>query len=113
MSWWTVTIRCASASSAPVKRNGLAVEENLPGVGLMHPGDDLGERRLAGAVLADEAADAAGRDGEVDAAQRADRREALHEPRHSSSGAVDSPASRDPRGCGLRGAGSCVMNGRA
>ena len=43
----------------------------------VHAGDDLGERRLAGAVLADEAANAARDDRKVDAAQRLHRAEPL------------------------------------
>ena len=46
----------------------------------VHAGDDLGERRFAGAVLADEAADATRRDREIDAAKGADRGETTRQP---------------------------------
>src|SRR5271163_4693821 len=50
------------------------------GVRRMHAGDDLGECRLAGAILADEAANLRGGDRKIDAAKRADRREAVRQP---------------------------------
>src|SRR5919201_960343 len=51
------------------------VEDDLALVWLMDPGEDLDERRLAGAVVADERDDLVGEDGEVRAAQRADAAE--------------------------------------
>ena len=46
----------------------------------MHAGDDLGERRTASSILADEAANLPGGDRKIDAAKREDRREALRQP---------------------------------
>ena len=43
----------------------------------MHAGDDLAERRLAGAVLADERVDRAASDGERHARERLDAAEVL------------------------------------
>ena len=46
----------------------------------MHAGDDLHQRALAGAVLADETMDLAGGEREVDPAQRLDAAEGLRDP---------------------------------
>ena len=46
----------------------------------MHAGDDLHQRRLAGAVLADETMDLAGEQREVDPAKRLDAAEGLRDP---------------------------------
>jgi len=51
--------------------------------------DALDQGRLAGAVVADERGDLAGRHREVDLTQYLHRAEALLTPRISSSGAVD------------------------
>ena len=45
----------------------------------MHAGDDLHQRALAGAVLADETVDLAGGEREVDVAQRLDAAERLRD----------------------------------
>ena len=57
-----------------------AFELDRSGLRRVHAGNDLGERRLTGAVLSDEAANATRRDREIDAAKRADRREAPRQP---------------------------------
>ena len=57
-----------------------ALEEDLAGVGLVDAGQRLDQRRLAGAVVADERDDLLGVDGEARAAQRADAAEALDDP---------------------------------
>ena len=44
----------------------LAVDADLAGVGLVEAVDDVHQRRLAGAVLADDAVDDAARDDEID-----------------------------------------------
>nr|BFF10491.1 hypothetical protein GCM10025699_17940 [Microbacterium flavescens] len=49
----------------------------------MHARENLDERRLARAVLAEDAVDLAGEDLEIDAAQRVDSREGL---RHALDG---------------------------
>ena len=48
-----------------------------PEVGCEHAGHDLDQRRLAGAVVADQADDLVAADGEVDVAQRLDGAEIL------------------------------------
>ena len=58
-------------------RDLLAVEADRAVVGGVDAGDRLHQRRLAGAVVADEADDLAGVDGEVDPVQRLDRAESL------------------------------------
>ena len=52
-------------------RTGCAVEQDLAAIGLMHAAEDLHERRLAGAVLADQRRDLARIQLEVRVAQRA------------------------------------------
>ena len=59
--------------------DGLAVDEQLAGVGLVEAGEDLDQRRLAGAVLPEEAVDLPGEHVEVDTAQRARPAEALRQ----------------------------------
>ena len=54
-----------------------AVEGDRAGIGAVDAGDGLHQRRLAGAVVADQADHLAGRDGEVDAVQHVDRAKAL------------------------------------
>ena len=58
-------------------RDLLAVEADRALVGRVDAGDRLHQRRLAGAVVADEAHDLAGADGEVDPVQSLDRAESL------------------------------------
>ncbi len=73
---------------------GLGVTEPhllaLPGddalVGLVHAGENLDERRLAGPVLAEQAVHLAGPDVEVDPVERDDAREALDDVRHAEEG---------------------------
>src|SRR3954470_23726921 len=60
-----------------VQLDRLALEDDLAGVGLVHAGQRLDQRRLAGAVVADERDDLAGVDGEARAAQGADAAEAF------------------------------------
>ena len=91
----------------------LTVQMNRAGVRLVDAGDDLGERRLAGAVLADESADAARLDGEVDAAQRAARRRSSSpRSRQSSSMRATLPAQRSAISphAGIRRSGALVMS---
>ena len=94
-----------------VDRDLLAVEEDLAGVVAVDAGDALDERRLAGAVVADERHDLARAHLEVDVGQRLHRAERLREvadleewcvahewrvleraveaPRHASTAAID------------------------
>ena len=62
-----------------VDRDRLAVEEDLAGVVAVDAGDALDERRLAGAVVADERHDLAGPHLEVDIGQRLHGAERLRE----------------------------------
>ena len=57
--------------------DGLAVEHDLAAVGRLEAGQDLHERALAGAVLAQDALDGAGGDGQGDAVVGLDRAEML------------------------------------
>src|SRR5690606_7215470 len=64
-------------------RDLLAVHEDLAGVGLLEPVEDLHQRRLAGAVLADQRVDLAPLDLEVDVVVREDEPEALGDAPHT------------------------------
>ena len=55
----------------------LAVEQELARVAAVHAGDDLDQRRLAGAVLADQGVDRAGLDAQAAGAQGDDGAERL------------------------------------
>ena len=89
--------------------------ENFARVGLIEPGENFDERRLAGAVLTDERMDLGGHDREVDAVQRKRAEKALRETPDLDRGRrVSSPwpfalgpvfgsagaAPQAPRGCG-------------
>ena len=65
------------ASSGECSSTGWPSKRISPAVGLVHAGQRLDQRRLAGAVVADERDDLVGVDGEARAAQRADAAEAL------------------------------------
>ena len=62
---------------AVVDHDRLAVDADLAGIGLIEAVEDRHQRRLAGAVLADDAVDRALLDLEVDGAVGVDRTEAL------------------------------------
>ena len=62
----------AIASRGDWKRDLLAVEQHPPAVGPVEAGDDLDQRRLAGAVLAHQRMDLAGPEVERDLVERLD-----------------------------------------
>ena len=68
------------ASRAERNAHRLAVEPHRALVLGMHAGDDLHQRALAGAVLADQAVDFARGEGEIHVAQRRDAAERLGDP---------------------------------
>ena len=72
-SWWTTAMPSARAWAGPVDLDRLAVEPDRPAVGLMDAGEDLDERALAGAVLADERMDLARHEVERHVVQRLGR----------------------------------------
>ena len=61
------------------QRDGLAVESDRAGARRMHAGEDLDQRRFAGAVVADQRHDLAGVHVEVDVGQRRDGAEILRD----------------------------------
>ena len=69
---------------ASVRRAGdlhrFTVEPDRPAVGLMDAGEDLDQRALAGAVLADQRVDFTGKEVERDVVERLRRREPLGDP---------------------------------
>ena len=64
--WCTMPMPAAMASLGDWKCAQLAVDVDGAGVGLVHAVQRLHQRRLAGAVLADDRVDGAGADVEVD-----------------------------------------------
>ena len=72
--------RMAACGSA--RRTGSPCQVIVPGVGLVRSGEDLDQRRLAGAVLAEQAVHLTGADVEVDAVQRPDAGEGLDDAVH-------------------------------
>ena len=70
------------------ERRLLAVPDEGALVGLVEAGEHLDQRRLAGAVLAEQAVHLAGPDVEVDAVERPDAGELLDDPGHLQQGAA-------------------------
>ena len=75
--WCTMPMPAAMASVGLRKCADLAVDGDRALVGALHPVEDLHERRLAGAVLADDGVDRAGADPEVHVAVGHDAGEPL------------------------------------
>ena len=71
-----------AASAGPCITTGTPSMANLAGVGPMDAAEDLHQRRLARAVLADEPDDLAGRHVEVHAIERDDAGKSLGDRRH-------------------------------
>ena len=68
------------------RRDLFAAQADDTGIAREHAGDDLDQRRFAGAVLAEQRMDLAGAKREVDLLQRAHRTEALADPAHLQQG---------------------------
>ena len=93
-----------SASRTQAKATGAPSIRISPVVGGLHAGEDLHQRRLAGAVLAHERVDLAGAEVEVDAVERGDAGEALGDaegaqehPRRRMSAVLVMPAAPLPK----------------
>ena len=71
--------RRGRSAAARGRTSAAGSRRTVPDVGVMQPGHEAEERRLAGAVGADEGEELPSRDVEVDAAERRVRSEALHE----------------------------------
>ncbi len=96
-SWKTVERPACWAWTGWPNDTVFAVDLDGAGVGLVHAGEDLHQRGLAGAVLADEAEDLAGAQLEVDVVgARRCRRSCLVRPRASST--TSGTAAPDPAG---------------
>ena len=83
-SWWMMTMPFCSLSRMPWKRHSSPLKKNSPSydaVGV-HARDDLHQRGLAGAVLADQGMDLARADREADVLERLDARELLRDAAH-------------------------------
>ena len=77
VSWNTMAMPSAKASDGADSVDRLAVEQHFAGGELVHAGQRLGQRRLAGAVLADDRVDFAVLEREVDILDRGDAAEFL------------------------------------
>ena len=64
--WWTMLMPRAIASAGPGDGDGRPIEQDLALVGRGQPVQDVHERGLARAVLAEQRVDLAGADLEVD-----------------------------------------------
>ena len=103
-SWKMQTMPAALAAGGSAKRTSLPVEAHGALVRLHHAGDDLDQRRLAGAVLAQDGVDRALAAGEVDALQRPHAAIALADAGELEEGRCD-VGHRLSRGNGLPGQG--------
>jgi hypothetical protein len=95
----------------PVDGDRVALEEDLALVDRVDAGDALDQRRLAGAVVADERHHLAGGDVEVDLVERLDGAEALRDPpelqdRAVAHGAISLLLAGHPRGATRPGGSS-------
>ena len=88
-SWKMQAMPAATASCGCAKRRSLPLQHDAALVGLHHAGHDLDQRRLAGAVLAEQRVDAPRGAGEARALERAHAAIAL--------GDVDQPQDRIQR----------------
>ena len=94
-SWWMMATPARSASRTLAKRTGSPSIRISPSYVGVHAGQDLHQRRLAGAVLAHQRVHLAGAEVEVDAVERGDAGEALADAlRPQSSSAPARPAPR-------------------
>ena len=73
--WWTMLMPRVDGVGGPGDLDGLAVEQDLALVGLGEPVEDVHQRGLAGAVLAQQRVDLAGPHVEVDAVVGDDARD--------------------------------------
>ena len=80
--WWTMPKPAAMASRGEPNWTGLPSTAIVALVGPVEPGEDVHERALAGAVLAQQGVDLARPQLEVDVVVGQDAREALDDPAH-------------------------------
>ena len=93
--WCTIPIPASIASWAEPNATGLPLQQDLALVGLVEPVEDVHQRRLAGAVLAEERVHLAAADVEVDVVVGDDARELLADAR-ASRGRARRSRGRDP-----------------
>ena len=104
--WWTMLMPRAMASDGPVSVTSLPSSRILPSSGRGQPVEDVHERGLAGAVLAEQGVDLAGPDLEVDVVVGDDARIALGDAAHLERGCRDG---RDVDGRVSAGVASLVI----
>ena len=80
--WWTIPMPEVDRGSRRVDRHFLAVQEDLALVRVVEPVEDAHERRLAGAVLAEQGMDLTTDELEVDVVVGERTREALRDSAH-------------------------------
>ena len=87
-SWATIAIPLRQGLARGAERDGRPAQDQVALVLREDAGDDLAERRLAGAVLADERVDRAGPDRHRDVVEGSGRPEGLAEPANVEVGGV-------------------------
>ena len=110
--WCTIPIPAPIASRAERERDGLAVQQDLARVRPVEAVEDVHQRRLAGAVLAEQRVHLAAADVEVDVVVGDDARELLRMPRISrtSSSATCRDPNAEDRRAGSRPALRHIVN---
>ncbi len=106
--WCTIPRPASIASFAELKLDGLPGDEDLARIGLVEPVEDVHERRLPGAVLAEERMHLAAREIEAHVVVGEHARELLHDPAHLENGCAC-----HARGILWRAASSEKREGRA
>ena len=84
--WCTIPIPASIASFADANVTGLPPSTDLAGVGLVEPVEDVHQRRLARAVLAEQRVHLAATELEVDVVVGDDAGERLRDPAHLEDG---------------------------
>ena len=108
--WCTIPIPCSIASFGEPSSIGLPFEQDLALVGCVEPVEDVHQRRLAGAVLAQQRVHLAAAQVEVDVVVGEHAREPLGDPAELEERRVGH-RSRDPIRMAERPLASCLRRG--
>ena len=88
-SWWTTATPAACERALGNSAGRLAVDLDRTGIGLDQAGDDLDQRALAGAVLAEQRHHLAGAELEIDLGEGLDAAVALGQAAHQKARSLD------------------------
>ena len=116
--WWTMLIPRAMASVGPRMSTGWPSMQDLALVGHGEPVQDVHQGRFAGAVLAEQRVDLAGREVEIDRVVGEDARISLGDPAHLERAVTSvmlppgSTAASAGERTGRRNAGPSTVQGR-